>query len=196
MKSTETSKTGQQLHTIMLQNSASNMKRLLSHTTRNARKFVSTSNNTTLIIGGGPVGLSTAYHLALAAPNANITVLERDPTYSRASATLSAGGIRQQFSLKQNIQMSIYGRDFLRSANDLLRVDDEEFDVQFQEKGYLFLASTEKGAEIMRRNNKVQVGEGADVKLLNNMELKKKFPWLNTDDIILGSYGGESSIYS
>lgn len=92
--------------------------------------------------------------------------------------------------------MSIYGRDFLRSANDLLRVDDEEFDVQFQEKGYLFLASTEKGAEIMRRNNKVQVGEGADVKLLNNMELKKKFPWLNTDDIILGSYGGESSIYS
>lgn len=180
----------------MLQNSASNMKRLLSHTTRNARKFVSTSNNTTLIIGGGPVGLSTAYHLVLAAPNANITVLERDPTYSRASATLSAGGIRQQFSLKQNVQMSIYGRDFLRSANDLLRVDDEEFDVQFQEKGYLFLASTEKGAEIMRRNNKVQVGEGADVKLLNNMELKKKFPWLNTDDIVLGSYGGETSIYS
>ena len=90
--------------------------------------------------------------------------------------------------------MSIYGRDFLRSCNELLRVDDEEVDVQFQEKGYLFLASTEKGAEIMKRNNEVQVGEGADVKLLNAKELQSKFPWLNTKDIILGSYGGKHKL--
>ncbi|KAL7489862.1 hypothetical protein ACHAW6_016189 [Cyclotella cf. meneghiniana] len=146
-------------------------------------------NNTTLIIGGGPIGLCTAYHLALSSPGSNITVLERDPTYARASATLSAGGIRQQFSLRQNVQMSIYGRDFLRSAHEILRVDEEEVDVQFQERGYLFLASTDIGAEVMRRNHQVQVGEGADVKLLNCQELKEKFPWLNTSDILLGSYG-------
>lgn len=175
----------------MLRNSASISRLFLTQISKNAPRFFSSSKNTTLIIGGGPIGLSTAYHLALAASNSNITVLERDPTYTRASATLSAGGIRQQFSLKQNVQMSIYGRDFLRSAKDLLRVDDEEFDVQFQEKGYLFLASSEKGAEIMKRNNEIQVGEGADVKLLNSRELKDKFPWLNVDDILLGSYGGE-----
>ena len=53
----------------------------------------------TLIIGGGPVGLSTAYHLATQYCNndgSGITIVERDPTYSRSSATLSAGGIRQQ----------------------------------------------------------------------------------------------------
>lgn len=152
-------------------------------------------NNTTLIIGGGPIGLCTAYHLALSSPGSNITVLERDPTYARASATLSAGGIRQQFSLRQNVQMSIYGRDFLRSAHEILRVDEEEVDVQFQERGYLFLASTDIGAEVMRRNHQVQVGEGADVKLLNCQELKEKFPWLNTSDILLGSYGGEFPVY-
>ena len=175
----------------MLSKSATLANSSISNISRNAPRFFSSSINTTLIIGGGPIGLSTAYHLATASPQSNITVLERDPTYTRASATLSAGGIRQQFSLKQNVQMSIYGRDFLRSCNELLRVDDEEVDVQFQEKGYLFLASTEKGAEVMRRNNEVQVGEGADVKLLNSKELKTKFPWLNTDDIILGSYGGK-----
>jgi hypothetical protein len=55
----------------------------------------------TLIIGGGPVGLSTAYHLASRyrhGDGSGIVVVERDPTYTRSSATLSAGGIRQQVS--------------------------------------------------------------------------------------------------
>ena len=55
----------------------------------------------TLIIGGGPIGLSTAYHLASRyrhGDGSGIVVVERDPTYTRSSATLSAGGIRQQVS--------------------------------------------------------------------------------------------------
>ena len=68
-----------------------------------------TSNNVdTLIIGGGPIGLSTAYHLAVNYRNndgTGIAIIERDPTYARSSATLSAGGIRQQFSLKENVEM-------------------------------------------------------------------------------------------
>lgn len=60
-----------------------------------------TSNRTvdTLIIGGGPIGLSSAYHLATHYRNndgSSITIVERDPTYAQSSATLSAGGIRQQ----------------------------------------------------------------------------------------------------
>lgn len=56
----------------------------------------------TLIIGGGPVGLSVAYHLASRyrdGDGSGIVVVERDPTYARSSATLSAGGIRQQVSV-------------------------------------------------------------------------------------------------
>jgi cytosine/adenosine deaminase-related metal-dependent hydrolase len=88
--------------------------------------------------------------------------------------------------------MSLYGRDFLRGAHELLRVDEEEeVDVQFQERGYLFLASTEGGARVMRENHGVQVGQGADVRLLDGDMLKEKFPWLNVEDVVLGSYGGE-----
>jgi FAD-dependent oxidoreductase domain-containing protein 1 len=154
-------------------------------------------NTDTLIIGGGPIGLSVAYHLSILRNNngSDITIIERDPTYARASAVLSAGGIRQQFSLKQNVEMSLYGRDFLRNASELLKVDnqdseeEEEVDVQFQEHGYLFLAATNEGKEQLIQNNQVQTSVGADIQLLSPAQLKDKFPWLNTDDILLGSFG-------
>ena len=60
---------------------------------RSAASLTHTSTTIdTLIVGGGPVGLSTAYHLATSHrenDGSSITIVERDPTYCRASATLS-----------------------------------------------------------------------------------------------------------
>jgi FAD-dependent oxidoreductase domain-containing protein 1 len=147
----------------------------------------------TLIVGGGPIGSSTAYHLAISrgGDGKGIVVVEKDPTYARASATLSAGGIRQQYSLKENVQMSLYGRDFLRNSKELLRVSKgDDFDVQFKEHGYLFLATTGSGREQMMKSHKVQCEAGCtDIKLLDRHELKETFPWINSEDILLASYG-------
>lgn len=87
--------------------------------------------------------------------------------------------------------MTLYGRDFLRRAHDLLRVDgDDEVDVQFQEHGYLFLAASASGREQMIRNNQTQRSAGcADIVLLEPDELGRRFPWLNTSDVVMGSYG-------
>src|SRR6266568_5659274 len=89
------------------------------------------------IIGGGAMGSSTAYHLK-SDPNfaGKVTVIERDPTYARASSALSASSIRQQFSTPLNIHLSRYGIGFLRRASELLGVD-----LGLKEPGYLFLAS-------------------------------------------------------
>lgn len=146
-----------------------------------------------VIIGGGIIGQSVAYWLAQRIPGGiNICVIERDPSYRSCSTTLSVGGVRQQFSLPENIQMSLFGADFLRNANRLLYVHGKSSpDVQFQPHGYLFLA-TEEGAEIMEENHKVQIECGAKVELLSAKRLKYKFPWLNTDGIALGSYGYEN----
>jgi FAD-dependent oxidoreductase domain-containing protein 1 len=73
-------------------------------------------------VGGGPVGSSTALHLAELSPKRRILVIERDSSYRIASASLSAGGIRQQFSLPENIKMSIYGAEFIKSAAEKLAV--------------------------------------------------------------------------
>jgi glycine/D-amino acid oxidase-like deaminating enzyme len=53
------------------------------------------------IIGGGAIGSSIAYHLSkYCGREMKIAVIERDPSYKISSCMLSAGGIRQQFSLE------------------------------------------------------------------------------------------------
>ena len=81
---------------------------------RMASAASATSSYDVVVAGGGVVGCSVAYHAALADPRLKICVVERDPTYARASAQLSAGGIRQQFSMRENILMSLYGVEFLK----------------------------------------------------------------------------------
>ncbi|SVA12640.1 uncharacterized protein METZ01_LOCUS65494, partial [marine metagenome] len=56
-----------------------------------------------IIIGGGVVGSSIAYHLLIDGFTGRVVVVERDPTYARASSNLAMGGIRQQFSSALNI---------------------------------------------------------------------------------------------
>ena len=67
------------------------------------------------------MGSSIAYHLK-SDPNftGSVAVVERDPTYARASSALSASSIRQQFSTPLNIHLSRYGIGFLRRAPELL----------------------------------------------------------------------------
>jgi FAD-dependent oxidoreductase domain-containing protein 1 len=168
----------------------------------------------TLIIGGGPMGSSTAYHLALiqqqqqqqssaaVVPDPNrIWVVEKDPTYRSASATVSAAGVRQQFSLVENVQMSAYGRDFLRKVPELLNVENKKNkhsnnappDVQFVEHGYLFLAADNAGVAQLRHNHLVQQKADCDthIDLLTPAQLQGQFPWLTVNDLQLGSFGSK-----
>jgi FAD-dependent oxidoreductase domain-containing protein 1 len=89
-----------------------------------------------------------------------IAVIERDKTYQSCSAMLSAGGIRQQFSLPENIKMSMYGAQFIKNMEQL-EVDGEIPDVQFHESGYLYLAGT-KAQHILEENNRIQRTCGVD----------------------------------
>ena len=58
-------------------------------------------------------------------------------------------------------------------------------------QGYLFLA-TEEGATLMEESHRIQVREGARVVLYSPSKLKADFPWLNTDGLVLGSFGLEN----
>ena len=97
--------------------------------------------------------------------------------------------IRQQFSIKGNVQMSMFSHDFMKNIHHHLHVDEEDpADIQLFDGSYLFLAS-ERGVEIMRENHEVQKSVGAQVELLEPNELRTKFPWMNTDEIALASNG-------
>jgi FAD-dependent oxidoreductase domain-containing protein 1 len=142
-----------------------------------------------VIIGGGAVGSSVAYHLASHRRfEGMITVVERDPTYRIASSSLSASSVRQQFSTPLNIAMSRASFEFLRQGAERLAVDGDLPALGLRHSGYLFMAS-ESGVEVLRANHAVQVREGADVALLTPAELVTRFPWIRPDGVIAASLG-------
>ena len=132
-----------------------------------------------VIIGGGVIGSAIAAFLGERGAAEGITIIERDPSYRRASSALSTSSIRQQFSTPLNIELSQFGMAFLRSVRD---------EVRLVEPGYLYLAS-ETSREALARQHAVQRHCGAAVALLSPNELRRHFPWLETAEIALGSYG-------
>jgi len=150
---------------------------------------VATQRADVVIIGGGAVGSAAAYFLAAEAGfGGSVTVVERDPTYARASTPLSAGGIRQQFSILENVEIGLFARDFVARAGELLAVDGEAPDLGFVEGGYLFL-STAEGRAVLAENHAVQTGAGAAIAWLEPDALAARFPWLNVDGLAAGSFG-------
>ncbi len=142
-----------------------------------------------VIIGGGAVGSAIAY-FTLCDPEfrGSVTVVERDPAYTRASSALSASSIRQQFSTAINIQLGSFGIEFLRRSAELLAVDGVRPEVGLNEAGYLFLAS-ESGKSVLEENHRLQRSLGADIVLLDPASLGERFPWLDTEGLALGSLG-------
>mgnify|MGYP006965702722 CR=1 FL=1 len=65
---------------------------------------------------------------------------------------LSVGGVRQQFTLKENVQLSCFGAEFVQNTEKYV---GKSLDVQFKPHGYLTLA-TEKGVKMLENNHKTQ----------------------------------------
>ena len=132
------------------------------------------------------IGSSVAMHLALG--GASVTVVERDPTYAAASSSLSASGIRQQYSQPVNIALGQYGIAFLRNSAAHLSVGGDAPALSLREPGYLYLASP-AGEGALRENHAIQQAAGVQVALLDPDGLRALFPWLCTDGLALGSLG-------
>jgi len=148
-------------------------------------------NYDVVIVGGGAIGSSIAYALSVAAGfRGTVLVVERDPSYQRASSALSASGIRQQFSAPINIRISQYGIDFFRRAGELLACGDERAPVSVTEAGYLVLAPPQ-GLDALQRGHALQTHLGARIALLSPQELQARFPWLTVDDLGGGCLGLE-----
>lgn len=140
-----------------------------------------------VIVGGGVLGAATACFLSRDHGLA-VSVLEREPGYTRASSALSASSIRQQFSQPGNIALSQWSLAFLRRVGDELAVGADRPTIGLVEPGYLYLASA-AGAAALRANHAVQRSAGADIALLAPAALQARFPWLAVGDLALGALG-------
>lgn len=134
-----------------------------------------------VIIGGGILGISTAYYLAKHG-HLSIVLLEKD-LLSQASTGLSVGGIRQQFSLPINILLS---QETIR----LIKEFEEEWavDLEFKQVGYLFLAQEDSTWQEFQETFKTQQEFHVPTQLLSPNEIRKRWPYLEVSDLKGGSF--------
>ncbi|MCP5150767.1 MAG: FAD-binding oxidoreductase [Ectothiorhodospiraceae bacterium] len=137
-----------------------------------------------LIIGGGIIGSSIAWHLARAGGAGEVVVVERDPTYEHAATPRSNGGIRRLFSLPENIEMASYGLAFYRDFATTMADAGTPADIGFRRQGYLFVSDA-GGAAQMEANFALQAQMGVEVELLTPRALGERFPSIATDGVDL-----------
>jgi FAD-dependent oxidoreductase domain-containing protein 1 len=141
-----------------------------------------------VIIGGGVIGSSIAYHLAVAGHAADVVVIEPDPTYEFAASPRATGGIRQLFTVPENIRMAQYGHEIYAQFETLMAVDSEPAPIDFQRMGYLWLGSGKADVDALMANWRVQTAHDARIELLDRKGVKHRFLSMRVDDIDIAAY--------
>jgi sarcosine oxidase subunit beta len=134
-----------------------------------------------VVVGGGVMGASTAYHLASRGVG-DVVLLEREPQLGAMSTGACAGGIRHQFATETNIRFSI------ESIRMLERFPEElGQDVGLRFCGYLFLLTDGNDVEQFRANVSLQHRLGIETRWLGAEELAGLVPLLNLDGVLAGT---------
>ncbi len=134
-----------------------------------------------IIIGGGIIGTSIAYHLAR--KKARDVILLEKGMLGEGSTGKCAGGIRAQFSTEVNIRFSLRSFETWDHFEEITGINPE-----FRRVGYLFLATGEEEWEVFRSNARLQRSFGIPVELLSPEEIKYRWPYLRVDDLRGGTF--------
>ena len=135
-----------------------------------------------IIIGGGVMGASAAYHLAKCGIK-NILLLEKEEFFGTGATGRCAGGVRYQFSTDINIRLSIESLPMLERFQEEIGQD-----IDYRQCGYLLIATNEKDANTFKRNVELQNSLGVQTQFLNGDEVRARLPLMNFDDAIAGTF--------
>jgi sarcosine oxidase subunit beta len=136
-----------------------------------------------VIIGGGIVGASIAYHLTKAGCH-SVVVLERETHQGKGSTGKSMGGVRAQFSTELSIRLSLFSIPFFREFEQLLGHPSG-----YRPQGYLFIATEARHLAHLRANYEKQVAAGLErVRFLSRDEIVNMVPQVRSEDILGGTF--------
>ena len=140
-----------------------------------------------VVIGGGIIGSAAAYFLSRDERAGTIAVIEPDPTYAVATTPQGAGGVRQLFSLPENIAMSQFSLRFYETFDAEMVCPGYQPAIGFRRQGYLFVVGPD-GAATLEANHKRQTSMGARAEILDVAALRQRFPSLGVGDVALACY--------
>jgi len=136
-----------------------------------------------VIIGGGIMGASIAWHLTEAGCH-DVLIVERESHQGKGSTGKSMGGVRAQFATAPNIQMSLYSIPFYAAFEERLGLPSE-----YRGQGYLFVATKQAHLDYLGTNQRLQKSLGLQqVRMLARDEIVAMVPQLRSDDILGGSF--------
>jgi sarcosine oxidase subunit beta len=139
------------------------------------------------VVGGGVMGLATAYHIAQSS-RLRVVVLERSYLVSGASGR-NGGGVRMQWGDEGNVRIMMESIEICRGLAQELGIN-----LWFRQGGYLFIARTEAGEARLRRNAELHRAIGAPTRLLSGEEAREIVPDLDIDQVRLAAFNAEDGV--
>ena len=139
-------------------------------------------------IGGGVMGASTAYHLALKGCK-NVVLLERNSFFGMEATGKCAGGIRYQFDTEINIKLS-------RISLPMLDRFEEELGqaIDIRKCGYLFVLTREGDVAEFKRQVALQNSLGACTQWLDGDEVRRRLPLMHYPDALGGTWNPDDGL--
>ncbi|RPJ08812.1 MAG: FAD-binding oxidoreductase [Deltaproteobacteria bacterium] len=135
-----------------------------------------------VVVGGGVMGASTAYHLALKGCK-NVLLLERNPLFGQEATGKCAGGIRYQFATEINIRLSLLSLPLLdRFEEELGQAID------LRHCGYLFLLTREEDIKTFKANVTLQHRHGVMTEWLDGDTVRSRLPLMRLDDVLTATW--------
>jgi len=141
-----------------------------------------------VIVGGGVMGASTAYHLALKGCK-KVVLLERDPLFGQGATGKCAGGIRYQFATEINIRLSLLSLPMLdRFEEELGQAID------LRHCGYLFLLTREEDVKTFHASLTLQHRLGVMTEWLSGDEVRSRLPIMSLEDVLGATWNPQDGL--
>jgi FAD-dependent oxidoreductase domain-containing protein 1 len=135
-----------------------------------------------VLIGGGIIGASIAYHLRQDGFTGRLLVIERDTTYTRAATPMSLGGVRQLYGVPCNIRLARYSLEFYERFDEVMSGGWGRAQAHFHQRGYLLLLD-DQNRDAWFRRYEVQRELGVEVEMLPPGQVHELFPHLYVGDV-------------
>ncbi len=141
-----------------------------------------------VVIGGGVMGASTAYHLA-ARGQKDVLLLEKDAFFGQGATGRCAGGVRYQFSTEINVRLSLASLPMLERFKEEIGQE-----IDYRKCGYLFVLTRPQDVETFRHNVELQNRLGVQTEWLDGDEVRRRLPLMKFDDALAGTWNPQDGL--